>query len=47
MTMTTTVVVAAAQYGVEFVGTWEAYTAKITWMVEDAAAQGARMLLFP
>ena len=47
MTMTTTVVVAAAQYGVEFVGTWEAYAAKITWMVEDAAAQGARMLLFP
>ncbi|CAN5501975.1 carbon-nitrogen hydrolase family protein [soil metagenome] len=42
-----TVTVAAAQYGVEFLGDWETYTQKLAWMVGEAAQQGAQILVFP
>ncbi|WP_027855467.1 carbon-nitrogen hydrolase family protein [Marinobacterium litorale] len=38
---------AAAQYPIDFVGTWENFRAKIIGMVEDARSQGANFLLFP
>ncbi|BDP40093.1 amidohydrolase [Deinococcus aetherius] len=39
--------VAAAAYPVDFHPGWEAYAAKVTAWVEDAARQGARLLVFP
>ena len=41
------VTVAAAQYPVEFLGRWEKFEHKITTMVDEAAAEGAQLLLFP
>ena len=41
------VTVAAAQYPVEFIGTWTRYAQKVSAMVEDAAGQGAALLVFP
>lgn len=41
------VTVAAAQYPVEFIGSWERYAQKVTAMVEDVAGQGAELLVFP
>ncbi|MCX6044701.1 MAG: carbon-nitrogen hydrolase family protein [Chloroflexi bacterium] len=42
-----TVTVAAAQYGVEFLGNWETYAQKLARMVGEAAQQGAQILVFP
>lgn len=42
-----TVMVAAAQYRVEFVGTWECYAAKVATQVAEAVEQGANILVFP
>lgn len=42
-----TLTVAAAQYGVEFLASWQSYADKMTYLVEEAAAQGARVLVFP
>jgi predicted amidohydrolase len=39
--------VAAAQYGVEFLDSWQMYADKMTYLVEEAAAQGAQVLVFP
>lgn len=39
--------IAAAAYPCEFLATWEAYEHKLTAWVEDAAAQGAELLVFP
>ena len=47
MNATASVKVAAAQYAVEFVGTWDRYAAKVANLVGDAAALGAQVLLFP
>ena len=41
------VTVAAAQYGVEFLDSWQAYANKIAYLVEEAAAGGAQILVFP
>jgi predicted amidohydrolase len=41
------VTVAAAQYGVEFLLSWQHYADKMTYLVEEAAAQGAEVLVFP
>jgi predicted amidohydrolase len=41
------VTVAAAQYPIEFIGSWENYAAKITRLIDEAAAHGARILVFP
>lgn len=38
---------ATAQYDISFLKTWDEYAAKITRWVEDAAAQDAKLLLFP
>ncbi|WP_335949004.1 carbon-nitrogen hydrolase family protein [Salipiger bermudensis] len=38
---------AAAAYKMEFLESWEAYAAKLTSWVEDAAGQGADLLVFP
>ncbi|MEZ4584142.1 MAG: nitrilase-related carbon-nitrogen hydrolase [Caldilineaceae bacterium] len=35
------------QYPVEFIGTWTRYAQKVSAMVEDAAGQGAALLVFP
>lgn len=43
----TSVTVAAAQYGVEFLGSWQQYVDKITGLVTQAVAQGAEIVLFP
>ena len=40
------VTVAASQYPVEFVGSWQRYTEKIERMVRQAVEQGAEILLF-
>jgi len=42
-----TVTVAAAQYGVEFLGSWTTYARKMTRMVGEAAQAGAQILIFP
>jgi len=42
-----TVTVAAAQYGVEFLGNWTTYERKLERLVGEAAAQGAQILVFP
>ncbi|MDQ3247597.1 MAG: carbon-nitrogen hydrolase family protein [Chloroflexota bacterium] len=42
-----TMTVAAAQYGVEFLGSWTNYTRKLERMVSEAAQQEAKLLLFP
>ena len=39
--------VAAAQYPIDQLGSWEAYEAKLTRWVEEAAAQGAKLAVFP
>ena len=39
--------VAAAQYGVEFLESWQHYADKVGYLVEEAAAQGAQLLVFP
>src|SRR5262245_5576790 len=41
------VTVAAAQYGVEFLQSWQHYADKVTYLVEEAAAQEAEVLVFP
>jgi predicted amidohydrolase len=41
------VTVAAAQYGVEFLGSWQQYADKVAYLVEEAVAQGAQVLVFP
>ena len=38
---------AAAQYPIEALVSWEAYAAKITGWVEDAAGRGAKLAVFP
>ena len=47
MTTRSTVTVAAAQYAVEFLGSWDRYAAKMTAMTETATGQGAQLLVFP
>jgi predicted amidohydrolase len=42
-----TLTVAAVQYGVEFLASWQSYADKMTYLVEEAAAQGAQVLVFP
>lgn len=39
--------IAAAQYPIEALDGWDAYVAKITRWVEDAAEQGAKLAVFP
>jgi len=39
--------IAAAQYPLEFLGDWARYEAKISRWVDEAARNGARLLLFP
>ena len=39
--------IAAAQYPIEALRDWDAYETKIARWVDEAAAQGARLLLFP
>ncbi|MCL4860729.1 MAG: carbon-nitrogen hydrolase family protein [Caldilineaceae bacterium] len=39
--------VAAAQYGVEFLDSWQSYADKLAYWVEEAATQGAQVLVFP
>lgn len=39
--------VAACQYAIELLETWETYAAHLTALCEEAAAQGARLLLLP
>ncbi|KHS48248.1 MULTISPECIES: carbon-nitrogen hydrolase family protein [Novosphingobium] len=39
--------VAAAQYPIDRLDSWEAYEAKLTRWVEQAAAQGAKLAVFP
>lgn len=39
--------IAAAQYPIEFLGDWATYETKIARWVGDAAANGARLLVFP
>lgn len=41
------VTVAAAQYGVEFLESWQMYADKLSYGVAEAVAQGAQLLLFP
>jgi predicted amidohydrolase len=43
----TSVTVAAAQYGVEFLTSWQQYVDKITQLVAQAAKLGAEILVFP
>ena len=42
-----TVKIATAQYDISFLENWSAYSQKIERWVEDAAAQDAKILLFP
>ena len=42
-----TVKIATAQYNISFLENWAAYSQKIERWVEDAAAQAAKILLFP
>ncbi|MDD2724242.1 MAG: carbon-nitrogen hydrolase family protein [Methylovulum sp.] len=39
--------IATAQYDISFLDNWQAYIDKSTRWVQDAAAQGAKILLFP
>ena len=39
--------VAAAAYPIDFLGDWQAYAAKIGRWVDEAAAAGAKLLVFP
>ena len=39
--------VAAAQYPIDRLDSWEAYEAKLTRWVEEAAAQGPKLAVFP
>ena len=39
--------IAAAQYDISFLETWENYQKKSEFWVRDAAEQGAKILLFP
>jgi predicted amidohydrolase len=39
--------IAAAQYPIDFLGDWSRYAAKIGHWVNDAARNGAKLLLFP
>lgn len=41
------VCVAAAQYPIDAIGSWGAYEQKLSGWVQDAAGQGAQLLLFP
>jgi predicted amidohydrolase len=41
------VTIAAAQYPVEFVGSWQRYAAKVEQLVHEAVQQGAQLVLFP
>ena len=43
----TAVTVASAQYPVEFLESWEHFTAKVSAWVDEAARAGANVLLFP
>ena len=45
--MTASLVLATAQYRIDFLETWQNYESKITALVDDAVAQGANFLLFP
>jgi predicted amidohydrolase len=45
--MTDTVRIAAAAYPIDFLRDWKTYAAKIARWVEDAAAAGAKLLVFP
>jgi predicted amidohydrolase len=47
MNRDTCLTVAAAQYGVEFLASWQHYANKLDYLVEEAAAQGAQVLVFP
>ncbi|MCB5201580.1 carbon-nitrogen hydrolase family protein [Neorhizobium sp. T786] len=38
---------AACQYAIELIETWETYEAHLTALVEEAASQGAQLLLLP
>jgi predicted amidohydrolase len=42
-----TIRIATAQYPIEFLGSWQAYTEKVQRLVGEAAAQGARLLVLP
>lgn len=39
--------IAACQYPIEYLGSWDAYCAKLERLVAEAAGQGAKILLFP
>ena len=39
--------VAAAQYPIDWLGGWRGYVEKVTTWIEGAAAEGARLLVFP
>lgn len=39
--------IAAAQYPIEFLGEWARFEAKITRWVDEAVAQGSKLLVFP
>ncbi|GAA0793474.1 carbon-nitrogen hydrolase family protein [Marinobacterium sediminicola] len=45
--MKTTVTLALAQYPIDWLDDWQAYTRKIDAMVQDALTQGAEFLVFP
>lgn len=45
--MTPVLTLAVAQYPIDFLPGWQAYSSKIEHMVDDACAQGANFLLFP
>ncbi|TCK07164.1 carbon-nitrogen hydrolase family protein [Marinobacterium mangrovicola] len=45
--MNRTLTLAAAQYPINFVGSWENFRTKIQGMVNDAVGKGANFLLFP
>lgn len=47
MTTPTVFTIAAAQYDIEFLGTWEIYERKIERWFAEAARNGARLLVFP
>lgn len=45
--MTTMLKVAAAQYPIDFLAQWSDFRAKVSRWVAEAAAEGARLLVFP
>lgn len=47
MSASNTVRVAAAQYPIEFLGGWQAYQAKLSGYVAEAAKSGAKIAMFP